>query len=527
MADGYLLENGADKYLLEDGTGVLLLEPPIVEFDAVSSGNGTGTTVTVSHVCSGDNRVLIVDAALGISPDNRTLTATYNGVAMTSLGLRHSNDDTAGYIEKFILINPASGTHDIVVTRSGTGTPTLIVGGISFKNASQTLSDYTGNFFSAAGSSTTPSVAVTSTLSSSIVQDGAVNGSSFQTVGALQTQRWNLNVDNLSAGGNAAGSTEPGNGGTVTMSWLVDTDWWAIQAVEILTITAVPQDLAVGFLDNAETLFAPSLANQSSLNLSVGFLDNAETLFAPSFVKDLPIGFITSTAQLFAPTLENEAGSDQDLNIPFHEQVTGFFVMSLANQSPHALEIPLLGSGTQLFAPSLETQTPLNVSPGFITSTVQLFAPTLTKDKTIDVAFLSSSVQLFNPSLVNQSPLNLAPGFISSTLIIPAASLVLQANLELEVVFLTSSAVLFLPSLVNEGGEVFEPILAGNGSLIDQITNGLITQGFLAGSVTDRERLRLLNKLVLVDPQSLSMMDLYQLANEDNRLYEIGIDELP
>jgi hypothetical protein len=73
---------------------------------------------------------------------------------------------------------------------------------------------------------------------------------------------------------------------------------------------------------------------------------------------------------------------------------------------------------------------------------------------------------------------------------------------------------------------LFEAILAGNGSLIDQVMNGLITQGFLAGTVTDRERDRLLNKLALVAPQNLSMMDLYTLAGESNRLYEIGIDEL-
>jgi len=238
MADRYLLESGApDGYQLEDGSGVLLLEPPVVAFDAVSSGNGTGATVTVSHTCTGSNRVLIVDAALGINPDTRTLTATYNGVSMTSLGLRHSNDQSSGYIEKFILINPDSGTHDIVVTRSGTGTPTLIVGGMSFNGASQTLADYTGNFFSAAGDGINPSVAVTGTAASSIIQDGACNGSAFSAVGSGQTQRWNLNVDFNSAAGNAAGSTEPGNGGTVTMSWDVSTDWWAIQAVEILTVT--------------------------------------------------------------------------------------------------------------------------------------------------------------------------------------------------------------------------------------------------------------------------------------------------
>lgn len=66
-----------------------------------------------------------------------------------------------------------------------------------------------------------------------------------------------------------------------------------------------------------------------------------------------------------------------------------------------------------------------------------------------------------------------------------------------------------------------EPILVGSGSITDQIMAGLISQGFTTGSVSDRERARLLARLLLVEPQKLSMMDLYTLANENNRLWEI------
>jgi hypothetical protein len=266
--------------------------------------------------------------------------------------------------------------------------------------------------------------------------------------------------------------------------------------------------------------------NRPPQALNVGFLASGSQLFAPSFVKDVEIGFISSTAQLFAPTLENEAGGDQNLEIPFHEQVTGFFAMSLANQSPNELEVPLLASGTQLFAPTLETQTPLSVSPGFITSTVQLFAPELVSEQSVEVGFIAPTTQLFNPALVNQSSQSVSPGFIPSGSQIFAPSVSLQINHELEIPLLTLTTTFFQPSLVIEGEDLFEAILAGNGSLIDQVMNGLITQGFLAGTVTDRERDRLLNKLALVAPQNLSMMDLYTLAGESNRLYEIGIDEL-
>lgn len=72
------------------------------------------------------------------------------------------------------------------------------------------------------------------------------------------------------------------------------------------------------------------------------------------------------------------------------------------------------------------------------------------------------------------------------------------------------------------GGNV-DPILVGTGSIIDQIMAGLISQGFTTGSVSNRERARLLSKLVLTEPQSKSLEDLYGLASESNRLYGIGV----
>lgn len=63
-----------------------------------------------------------------------------------------------------------------------------------------------------------------------------------------------------------------------------------------------------------------------------------------------------------------------------------------------------------------------------------------------------------------------------------------------------------------------DPIVSGGGSVRDQIFQGLIAQGFTEGSITDRERARLLLKAGLEAPQNLSMMDLYTLVGEENRL---------
>jgi hypothetical protein len=236
-----------------------------VDIDAVSSiSASSGTTLTVEHTCSGTDRVLIVDVA--ISNSAKAQDVEYNGVAMTSLGERDSNDDTAGKIEKFILINPDSGAHDIEYTRQAGGSGiTMILGAVSFTGASQTLADYTGTFVSNAGTGTTPTVAVTGTASDSIIQEGTCNGSAFGTVGADQTERWQVDVNADSAAGNAGGSTEPGNGGTVTMSWSVTSDWWAIQAVEILPAGAAGASVAPDSAAHAHTADAVTLTQKHSL----------------------------------------------------------------------------------------------------------------------------------------------------------------------------------------------------------------------------------------------------------------------
>jgi hypothetical protein len=275
-------------------------------------------------------------------------------------------------------------------------------------------------------------------------------------------------------------------------------------------------DPGITYLDNF---------NRAPLELSVGFISAGSQLFAPSFVKDLEVGFISSTAQLFAPTLENVSGA-QDLNVGFHEQITSIFPMSLSNQSPLDLEISFLGSSAQFFAPSLVNQSALEVTPARIESTVQLFAPNFAVELSIEVSFFQNIPTFFTPTLQNQSALVISPEFISAGSQLFGPSISLQSSITLEIMFVGGTVLFFIPSLTNEGEELFEPTLVGNGTLADRIFAGLIDQGFLTGSIVDREYARLLAKLALIAPQSYSLEDLYSRAGEKNRIKGIGVDQL-
>lgn len=138
-------------------------------------------------------------------------------------------------------------------------------------------------------------------------------------------------------------------------------------------------------------------------------------------------------------------------------------------------------------------------------------------DQELNVPFFQNSVQIFAPTIQNQANQDLAVPHFGNVNQLFLSSIANQPNQDLLVPFLAPATVLFAPFLQNEG-ELFEPILAGNGTLADQIMNGLISQGFLMGSLADRERARLLAKLVLTEPQKLTIDDLYELASEDNRI---------
>ncbi len=105
-----------------------------IAFDAVSKwNNGAASSITFAHTCTGSDRLLRVDVT---NPFTDILTGvTYAGVSMTQLWkIRSSANNWWCYT--FILINPASGTNNIVVTASASAT--LDAWGISYTWCDQT-----------------------------------------------------------------------------------------------------------------------------------------------------------------------------------------------------------------------------------------------------------------------------------------------------------------------------------------------------------------------------------------------------
>lgn len=125
-----------------------------IAFDAASGGSGYPvTSLTVSHTCSGSNRLLRVGVRSSVTSGGDTITGvTYNGVAMTKIASQSATVDR--WITLWELVDPDIGTHDIVATNIA---PELIV----VCAASYTGADAKDNHNTGATSGTALSVSAT------------------------------------------------------------------------------------------------------------------------------------------------------------------------------------------------------------------------------------------------------------------------------------------------------------------------------------------------------------------------------
>lgn len=84
--------------------------------DAASTGNGTGTSLTVSHTCAGSDRGLFV-AIVGDNGSDAVTGVTYNGVSCLLVGKVQPSGGRWVYL--YYLSAPATGAHNVVVSASG------------------------------------------------------------------------------------------------------------------------------------------------------------------------------------------------------------------------------------------------------------------------------------------------------------------------------------------------------------------------------------------------------------------------
>ncbi len=132
----------------------------MIAYDASATSSTTGTSLTFAHTCSGANRILFVAVTTNTADNVDYITGvTYNGVAMTQVDSFRSQG--LGGHELYMLVNPASGANNVVVSASGS--VAIYAAASSYTGALQTGQPNTNNG-NASDPATTSTVSVTTTV---------------------------------------------------------------------------------------------------------------------------------------------------------------------------------------------------------------------------------------------------------------------------------------------------------------------------------------------------------------------------
>ena len=215
--------------------------------DAVGPGSsGQAATLaanaaaTWSHTCTGSQRILFVGVA--VSANLASLASvTYNGVAMTRIITRQSNDQTAGGVHLYGLINPASGTHTVSVTPSTTVGTDYEAGSVSYTGADQTTGwkNATSNAGSVSGGTHPITGTIASTTTGNIVIAAACYGSAITAGAGVGTNRWANNQNPNSAAGNAVMGDNAVTSSSTQVAWdSTSGDWFGWVGVEIMAASS-------------------------------------------------------------------------------------------------------------------------------------------------------------------------------------------------------------------------------------------------------------------------------------------------
>lgn len=211
--------------------------------------NSSGTNTLSYTMGSVTNGILIA----GVNTPGTITSCTYNGVAMTKLA-----DGTTGFTY-FYLQNPASGAHNLVLTRSGTNTSSLDGWAISFSGVQQTGNPFSGLQSNAGSGATGFSNNYTTTVANAYVIDflEADGSPSHMPVPITATGTGHISAQYSYTGG---GTQEGGGVGytptTTTGSYPIGYSWGSISPAGNWTVDyyQLNQPSTAGTLTNVSTM---------------------------------------------------------------------------------------------------------------------------------------------------------------------------------------------------------------------------------------------------------------------------------
>jgi len=189
---------------------------------AVDTDGNSSAGLTLAQGALTDGYIVVGVSMYDPVVDASITAVTYGGVPMTLLGtIQDANAYTEVYLFGLAVGNLAAGNYDVALTGSK-GINQLAFGVSAFSGVNQTAP--TGPFASATGSSTAPSVIVSSAFGDLVVDIlGHDNGTS--SVGADQAQNWKQEDATDRTDGVSSRETATGAATTMSHSKTVSAPW--------------------------------------------------------------------------------------------------------------------------------------------------------------------------------------------------------------------------------------------------------------------------------------------------------------
>lgn len=278
-----------------------------IAFVAAAQLGNTGGSLTAAYTVAG-NYLFVAVTAVGSGGADTVTGATYNGVAMTLLG----KIEGANWNYLFGLLNPATGSHNVVVSASSSLLTVVVA------------ADYSGAGSIGAAAAVTNSGTSTATLSTSIttVEDNCwcimagegFNGSAPQSAGAGTTLRAQDPTFGASALYDSNGVVHPAGSKTLTFQY----GGSVANLSAVLASLAPPLVTAIG--DLSKTLGADTLSAAGTVavvgNLSKTLGANSITAHgsvavAGTLTKTLGADTLSAAGEEFTPgALSKTLGPD-------------------------------------------------------------------------------------------------------------------------------------------------------------------------------------------------------------------------
>ena len=229
-----------------------------IAFDAVSSGQVNGTSLTFNHTVSGSNTVLTVSNG----STRNTSPCTYNGVTMSEAT---EESDGSGKAHQFYLGNPTTGTNSVVITLGSSGN--IGAGAVSFSGANSS-SPLDNQVQATAVSNGTLTMTMTTNYANSFLVD-VVHKQADPTPDGTQTLRWNVIQSDYFEGSTKATTTA----GSYSMVWTGSVGTWGGSTLAIREFVASgPANLKsydTNLKANIKSINTNLLANIKSLDTNV------------------------------------------------------------------------------------------------------------------------------------------------------------------------------------------------------------------------------------------------------------------